>query len=383
VLALRTAAKAGTKFDVMVSDCQMPEVDGFMLARRVRRERRLAKMPIVMLTSVGQSDEGTRRQRKDVDALLTKPVKHSDLLEAFGRLFGVATRDGRTEPTAGHIGSRPVRRLHVLVAEDNPVNRKLVTTLLRKRGHTVKAVENGREAVAAIKDHADAPFEVVLMDLQMPEMGGLEATRAIRDQESQGARRLPLIALTAHAMQGDRARCLEAGMDGYLSKPIDVDELIATVERFGAGDATARAPIGEHEASKAIFDEAAALSYTGGDRRLLKEVVQLFRADYPSSLRKINRALERRDSEALRLAAHRLKGSIATVGAPAARRVAAELEETGRARDFDRAARAYAKLREEIERLERSLAAASLSSNRSRRTRAGRARHSSRKRARS
>jgi PAS domain S-box-containing protein len=378
--ALKAAARAGARFDVMISDCQMPEVDGFMLARRVRRERRLAKMPIVMLTSVGQSDDRTRRHRNDVDAVLTKPIKHSDLLEALGRIFGVATRHGLMEPTVERIGSRPVRRLRVLVAEDNPVNRKLVTTLLRKRGHTVKAVENGREAVAAAASKTGEPFEVVLMDLQMPEMGGLEAARVIREQEGPGARRLPLIALTAHAMPGDRARCLEAGMDGYLSKPIDVDELIATVERFGAGDAAAPAPVIEPEANEAIFDERAALSYTGGDRRLLKEVVQLFRADYPSSLRKIQRALQGRDPEALRLAAHRLKGSIATVGAPAARQVAAELEETGRSQDFERARDAYAKLRQEIERLEHAFAGARLTSHRSRRATAGRTRQPSRKR---
>ena len=379
--ALKTAANTATPFDVMISDFQMPEVDGFMLARRVRRERLLSKMPIVMLTSVGQLDDRTRRQRTDVDALLTKPVKHSDLLEALGQLFGVATRHGRMEPTAERIGSRPARRLRVLVAEDNPVNRKLVTTLLRKRGHTVKAVENGRAAIAAVTSDGAAPFDVVLMDLQMPEMGGLEAARVIRDQEGQAARRLPLIALTAHAMQGDRARCLEAGMDGYLSKPIDVDELIATVERFGTGDATVPVTLITQEGNEAIFDERAALSYTGGDRRLLKEVVQLFRADYPSSLRTIDRALEARDPEALRLAAHRLKGSIATVGAAAARQVAAELEETGRSRDFERAALACAKLRHEIERLESAFAGARLTSHPSRRATAGRRRHSSRKRA--
>jgi PAS domain S-box-containing protein len=381
VSALDTAASAGAGFDVMITDCQMPDVDGFMLARRVRRERRFAQMPIVMLTSVGQSDDLARRHRNDVDALLTKPVKHSDLLEALGRLFGVATKDGRTEPTADRIGSRPARRLRVLVAEDNPVNRKLVTTLLKKRGHAVKAVENGREAVTAVASHSGAPFDVVLMDLQMPEMGGLEAAREIRNQEIHGAGRLPLVALTAHAMQGDRARCLEAGMDGYLSKPIDVDELIAAVERYGGGDSAGPLPVVGQEPNDAIFDETAALSYTGGDRRLLKEVVHLFRADYPSSLRKIERALQGRDPEALRLAAHRLKGSIATVGAPAARQVAAELEETARAQDFDRARTAYAKLRDEIERLERAFAGARLISQRSRRATAGRTRHSSRKRA--
>jgi HPt (histidine-containing phosphotransfer) domain-containing protein len=170
-------------------------------------------------------------------------------------------------------------------------------------------------------------------------------------------------------------------MDGYLSKPIDVDELIATVERYGAGDATASPSVIGQEPNDAIFDETAALSYTGGDRRLLKEVIQLFRADYPASLRKIDRALKGRDPEALRLTAHRLKGSIATVGAPAARRVAAELEETARAQDFERARHVYAKLRHEIERLESTFAGARLISHRSRPARTGRARHPSRKRA--
>jgi two-component system, sensor histidine kinase and response regulator len=179
-------------------------------------------------------------------------------------------------------------------------------------------------------------------------------------------------------MQGDRDRCLEAGLDGYISKPIDVDELIATVERYAAGDATASSAVIEQPANDTIFDESAALSYTGCNRRLLKEVVQLFRADYPSSLRKIDRALRGRDPEALRLAAHRLKGAIATVGAPAARQAAAELEDTARFQDFERARHAYAKLRQEIERLENALAGASLTSHRSRDATAGRRRHSPR-----
>jgi PAS domain S-box-containing protein len=364
VSALAAAAAARAPFDVLITDCQMPEVDGFMLARRVRKQRPLAKMPIVMLTSVGQSDALMRRYRKDVDALLTKPIKHSDLLEALGRLFGVATRHGRTEPAVERIGPRPARPLRVLVAEDNPVNRKLVTALLKKRGHTVKAVENGQLAVTAVGAGGDAPFDVVLMDLQMPEMGGLEATRAIRERENHEAPRLPVIALTAHAMPGDRERCLEAGMDGYLSKPIDVDDLIATVERFGGGgdgSADAPSPVPETETNVATFDERAALGYAGGDRALLTEVVTLFRADYPSSLRKIDRALDRRDPEALRLAAHGLKGAIATVGAAAGRQLAVHLEEAARARDFDAARRTSVELRHELARLEAAFAAARLS----------------------
>lgn len=363
--ALQTLKNSATEdpgFDVLITDCQMPDVDGFMLARRVRAQRRFAKLPIVMLTSVGQSDELMRRHRHDIDVFLTKPIKHSDLLEALARLFGVVTRDGRTEPRLERIGPRPQRPLHVLLAEDNPVNRKLVTTLLKKRGHSVKAVENGRLALDALKPGAATRFDVVLMDLQMPEMGGLEAARVIRGRED-GGRRLPLIALTAHAMQGDRERCLEAGMDDYLSKPIDVDELIATVERHAegrTGPAPTAAPI-EPPAPLAVFDERAALGYTGGDRRLLTEVVKLFRADCAPSLRRIERAIARRDSEALRMAAHRLKGAIATVGAPASRQVAADLEDMARMRNFEKATRTYSKLRQELERLDKSFVKAGLS----------------------
>ncbi len=253
----------------------------------------------------------------------------------------------------------PARTLNVLVAEDNPVNRKLVTTLLRKRGHKVKAVENGREAVAAIAAKGQ-PYDLVLMDLQMPVMGGFEAAQAVREQEAGDTRRLPLVALTAHAMQGDRERCLAAGMDGYLSKPIDVDELIATVESFAGRTAPEQPRPAAQPAASEVFDERAALAYAGGDRRLLAEVIKLFRSDYPSSLREIDRAFRRRDSEALRMAAHRLKGAVATVGSPAGRQAAAELEHSAREGDFTEGERAYAKLRNEIERLDEAFAAAGL-----------------------
>ena len=367
VSSLRAASEARDPFDVMISDGQMPDVDGFMLARRVRRDRRLARMPIVMLNSVGQSDDLMRRHKNDIDAFLTKPIKHSDLLEALARIFGVSTRGGRTKPTAGRIGAMPSRTLNVLVAEDNPVNRKLVMTLLRKRGHRVKAVENGREAVEAINSKG-GPYDLVLMDLQMPEMGGFEAAQAIREQEAGTARRLPLVALTAHAMQGDRERCLEVGMDGYLAKPIDVDELISTVESFGARSeeaATAAQPV-----TNEVFDERAALAYAGGDRRLLAEVIKLFRSDYPSSLRQIDRAFRRHDSEALRMAAHRLKGAVATVGAAAGRQAAAELEQKARAGDFPGAELACARLRAEIGKLNEAFAAAGLGPRSPRRSQA-------------
>jgi PAS domain S-box-containing protein len=356
---LRETAPTGNRFHVVLSDCQMPNVDGFNLARQIKHDQVLRRIPVVLLTSVGRTGDPERCRRIGIDAYLTKPVKHSDLLDTLASLVGVSTRRERARPAARRATRAPRRPLRILVAEDNPVNRKLVTTLLRKRGHTVKAVENGREAVASTERGGPRGFDVVVMDLEMPEMGGLEATQAIRAREGPTARRLPIVALTAHAMQGDRARCLEAGMDSYLSKPIDVDELIATVEGFDSGsDATPASPDGPPAATTPVFDEQAALGCTGGDRRLLASVVALFRSDRTSALRRIERAVEGRNGEALRTAAHALKGSIATLGAPAGRAAAAALEEMGRAHEFDGADRALGRLRDEIVRLDRALAAA-------------------------
>ena len=227
----------------MIADGQMPDVDGFTLARWIKQDRRLRDIPIVMLTSMGADATG-RNRRLGVEAFLTKPVKHSDLFDAIVTHFrGGRARDRRTAATPKPISltGRAAKPLRILVAEDNAANRKLVTALLQKRGHAVKAVENGRLAVAELDGRAGDRFDVVVMDLQMPEMGGLEATTAIRAHEAPSGRRLPIVALTAHAMQGDRERCLAAGMDGYLSKPIDVDELYTTVESFGRVSAGAPA----------------------------------------------------------------------------------------------------------------------------------------------
>ncbi|MGH9384776.1 MAG: response regulator [Vicinamibacterales bacterium] len=361
---LRQAVKDGQRFDVVISDGQMPDVDGFMLARRIREDKRLAKTRIVMLTSMASGGDVGRCQRLGVNGYLTKPVNHSDLLDALASLFGVASRVSTPSAKAA-----PRRQLRVLVAEDNPVNRKLVTKILQKRGHKVKAVENGRAAVESITRPAGKVFDTILMDLQMPELGGLEATQAIRDHEKVTGAHVPIVALTARAMQGDRERCLAAGMDGYVSKPIDADELIITVERFGDTGAKARpdaslAHVDKRPATGAgdpLFNEAAALAYTGGSRRLLKEVIAVFRSTRGASLRRIGAAIRRRDGEALREAAHAIKGPIATVGSTIGREVAAELELMGRFRRFEQSSAAYQRLSDHLRQLEKAFAAAGLS----------------------
>jgi CheY-like chemotaxis protein/HPt (histidine-containing phosphotransfer) domain-containing protein len=335
----------------------MPDVDGFMLTRWIRQERPLARTRIVMLTSIGHGEGAVRGAKAGVDAYLSKPVKHSDLLDALCSVIGASTRyapeKGAAKP---EVGRRPRRALKILVAEDNPVNRKLAITLLKKRRHKVTGVENGRLAVEAIRQQ-NGRFDVVLMDLQMPEMGGIEATAAIRASEAGTNRHLPIIALTAHAMQGDRDRCLAAGMDDYLSKPIDVTRLISTVERL-ADTAGADTPVAPSPETPAIFDEQAALACVGGDRGLLAQVVATFRTSWVDYQKRIEAALDGTDAEALRMSAHALKGAIATLGSVAGREAAIRLEQLAREGDFDAARSAYSSLRSCITRLDSALVTA-------------------------
>jgi CheY-like chemotaxis protein/HPt (histidine-containing phosphotransfer) domain-containing protein len=314
-----------------------------------------------MLTSMGRAEDVAQCQRMGLDAYLTKPVKHSDLLDTLVTLFGASTR--RAPVARGRAVSRPPRRLHILVAEDNAVNRQLVLTLLGKRGHVVHGVEDGQEAV---EQAAAVQFDAIVMDLQMPRMSGLEATAAIRAHERVTGRHVPIVALTAHAMRGDRERCLAAGMDGYLTKPIDVDDLVATVEQYGAasppsaGRATARRPVGPPRLAVVDFNEQAALSHTG-DRDVLAQMVAIFRKDGPLLVRRIMRAVARRDGEALRQHAHTLKGTAATLGGETVRETAAALEAAGRAGRLTGTSRHVTKLAGQMKRLLAAFAAAGLS----------------------
>ena len=360
--ALRRGVADKRRFDVVVSDCHMPDVDGFMLARRIQREPRLRRTPIVMLTSAGRPEEVTRCRRLGLAAYLVKPVKQSDLLDTFVTLFGASARRPR-RPGSAKPPPRSRRALRVLVAEDNLVNRKLVTTLLQKRGHDVTAVENGRAAVQAIDQAGPQGFDLVLMDVQMPEMSGFEATQAIRDRERTTRRHVPIVALTAHAMQGDRERCLAAGMDGYMSKPVDGGELIATVERMAhdpGGRARPAKKKGDAAPPDVVFDERAALAHTAGDRRLLVEMIALFRADAPLYVRRIGKALKQRDGEALQMAAHGFKSALATVGSERGRELAADLEQIGRERRFADGAGKYGRLRDHLRLVEQAFVAKGL-----------------------
>jgi len=227
---LLAAYSSGQSYDLIISDLLMPRMDGFSFVRQVREKPELSAATIMMLTSAGRRGDAARCEELDISAYLMKPIRQAELREAIIRTLGTHEQKGAhaliTRYSLSETGET-VSSLRILVAEDNPVNQKLAARLLEKRGHSVSVVANGHQALDAL-DHGD--YDLVLMDMQMPEMDGFEATGEVRRREKRTGRHMPVIALTAHAMKGDRERCIEAGMDGYLSKPIraqDLDEVLA------------------------------------------------------------------------------------------------------------------------------------------------------------
>jgi two-component system, sensor histidine kinase and response regulator len=215
-------------YALILTDVHMPTMDGFTLGERIRQISGLAAATIMMLTSGGHRDDAARCQELGIAVYLLKPVRQSELREAIGRVRGTATWEipliTRFSLNDSGTAMTPLR---ILLAEDNAVNQRLLTLLLEKRRHQVIVAGNGREALAAMEK---GTFDLVLMDVQMPEMDGLEATAAIRAGEAHGSEHQMVIALTAHAMKGDRERCVAAGMDSYLGKPIRPQELDAMLE---------------------------------------------------------------------------------------------------------------------------------------------------------
>jgi len=227
--ALVQASERGEPFALVLLDANMPEMDGFEVARRIGTTPNIGGATIMMLSSSGQYDESTKCREVGISTHLTKPVDQRELLSAIGRVLSREPGQRAARPTSMLPTDVPARRLHILLAEDNAVNQRLAASLLERRGHKVTIAANGREAIDALDKQ---PFDVVLMDVQMPEMGGFEATAAIRALETErSARRLPIIAMTAHAMKGDRERCLAGGMDDYVSKPINPAILFDTIDR--------------------------------------------------------------------------------------------------------------------------------------------------------
>jgi CheY-like chemotaxis protein len=328
----------------------MPGMDGFETAKRILAEKSISRTPILMLTSADGPGDAARSRELGVAAYLVKPVKPTELNLALATALPISEAPVVFTTSVVDTPLPTGLRLRILVAEDNPVNQRVAIRLLEKGGHKVTVANHGLEALAAL---ASADFDLILMDVQMPEMDGLEATRAIRAREAGTDRHIPIVAMTAHAMKGDRERCLAAGMDDYLAKPVQRSELDRVLAWASGSPALSPAPSAIAEV--AAFDRNAAIERLGGDEALFREVASLFLSDAPQQLDEIRRAATTRDAATLRRAAHSLKGAAAYVGGTSAAAAAHRLELLGAENDLRTAPELLQTLDREIARLTTAL----------------------------
>ncbi len=324
------ARDAGQPFRLLLSDCNMPDMDGFSTVEQVRA---LSPDTVsVMLTSGGRRGDSARCRQIGIVAYLMKPVKQSDLFDAIiSVVAGEGDAEAERDLITRHSLRERARSLNLLLVEDNPVNRKLAVALLEKHGHRVVTAADGQESLVRL---ARERFDAVLMDIQMPVMDGLEATRRIRAGQSAVLDpQVPIVAMTAHAMQGDRETCLAAGMTDYISKPIRAEELLRTLRHLAGNGVEERAGRGEEENAAPGQQQAfraALLERVDGDEALLRELVDLFLQTYPDLLRRLRADCENGDADDLARQAHTLKGMLGNFGTGPAFTLALELEQAGR-----------------------------------------------------
>ncbi|VTR98761.1 multi-sensor hybrid histidine kinase : Histidine kinase OS=Singulisphaera acidiphila (strain ATCC BAA-1392 / DSM 18658 / VKM B-2454 / MOB10) GN=Sinac_7402 PE=4 SV=1: PAS_3: HisKA: HATPase_c: Response_reg: Response_reg: Hpt [Gemmata massiliana] len=393
---LRWAVANGTPFPLLLLDGMMPGMDGFTVAERIGRDPALAGTVVLMLTSADRQGDAARCRNLGVSSYLVKPVKPAELNRAIAAAMrgagapGVSGHDTKPVPKMAPARAPEGYSLRVLVAEDNPVNQRVISRLLDKFGHRVTLAADGRQALialygagAVVESRGDgdrpitgllpqnsdsdwaAPFDVIFMDVQMPEMDGFEATGAIRAREVGTGRRMPIVAMTAHAMKGDRERCLAAGMDEYVSKPVQRTELLRVLDwaisLAPVAAVPAPAPVLVTESTPPprglppAFDRAAALERLGGDEELFTEVAELFCADSQKFLDELQNAVTRGDAATVQRAAHGLKGASGYVGGTGTAEAAAVLEKIGASGDLAAAPGALTALSHEVVRLAAAL----------------------------
>ena len=347
--AMEAAASADAAYRLVIIDAGMPGMDGFQLAEQVMRNPRLVGATILMLSPGLRSGDINRCRELGVSAYVIKPIRRLELMNVIVRVL--KSKESFTAPgqELELLEKERHGRLHILAAEDNRVNQRLLVRLLEKEGHSVTLVEDGEAAVAASEE---TDFDVILMDVQMPVMDGLEATRVIRRREQETGKHVPIIALTAHAMKGDRERCLEAGMDAYVAKPVQKQELLHMIYQHGAHSpvdrvATEPAIIGD----PGVLDIARALERNGGDEQIVAELCELFLHDANSLSSALLRAIETSDKDSAARAAHRLKMSAGTICANRAYYAADTLEQQAEFGDHTAIAAAAAVLQREVDAL--------------------------------
>src|SRR6266571_4401940 len=345
---MERAKQAGTPFRLVLLDDTLPAADSYELAAHIREG--LGVEAVIMLGSALRREEIGDRFEAGVFSFLTKPVKESELLDAVRSVFDVsARRQARSAPAPSAPARRIERELDILLVEDNPINRRLAQHVLEKQGHRILAVDNGAAALEMLERRH---FDLVLMDVQMPRMDGIETTAAIRNREKTTGEHIPIVALTAHAMVGDRERCLQAGMDGYLIKPIQPAMLLEAVERLQSVSA-GRSQSGR--ADKVVLDRAALLDRVDGDMQLLGEVTGLFLQSCGELMASAREAMASGNTGGFAHDMHTLRGMLRSLSADAAQEAAGKLEELDLKKEREKADATYALLEQEVQALKAEL----------------------------
>jgi PAS domain S-box-containing protein len=390
---LRQAVRAGNPYDIVLLDMQMPGMDGEQTAQAIRSDPSLKQAKIIILTSMGKRGDAARLEALGCSAYLLKPVKQQMLREA---LITVLSQDEQGEShlvTRHQLTEQKRHNLRILLAEDNAINQKLAVTLLQKAGYSVDAVENGLHAVEKAKSDV---YNAILMDVQMSEMDGFEATGLIREWERETGQHTPIIAMTAHALRGDRERCIEAGMDDYLSKPLEPKVFFSMLERWTQGDKkpvalfgsqTLTASANEYETlQNSLFeddglfgeetrpsspqeavqvsyqlidfsnispmDPESALVHFDGDKKFMREMCATFIENLPERLAEIQGALNKNSASTVGRLAHNLKGTCLNFSTEPLATISAELEAMGKREDLQFAPFVVEQMQSEIRRLQ-------------------------------
>jgi signal transduction histidine kinase/CheY-like chemotaxis protein len=361
---LRSARKAGQPFDMAVLDREMPGMDGKELATWIKSDLSLRRTRLILINVLGRTDKPGSLARAGLDAWITKPVNARKLRTSMLHVIEDAQEDDRdflarkSEPDRVEDKLPEGARTRALLVEDNIVNQKVASLLLRKCGCEVSLARDGREAVEAV---AAGRFEIVFMDCQMPVMCGFDATQMIRQLEDPERRDVPIVAMTANAMTGDREKCLEAGMNDYLSKPAQKEDLEKMLSKWvlNPRKGQAKEAVMSDSPRKNILDRdvIASLRQLSGDDEpdLFAELVQLFLEDTPARLEELNKALDAQDPESMERAAHALKSSAANLGAMGLSRLFREIESAGREQDIERATPLIKESGQEYERVQSAL----------------------------
>ena len=369
---LREAVESEDPYDLAIVDCQMPEMDGLQLAQKIRADALTSSMRLILMTSLGRREDEVARQKAKIEAFINKPVKQSELFACLSAVVGgtqsatgqlrqdAIKKSSTTKSTASALlNNKSPKQARILVAEDNPVNRQVATLQLQSLGYTVDTVANGRQALEVLSAR---DYDAVLMDCQMPEMDGYETTAEVRRREG-NRRHTPIIALTANALEGDQEKCLAAGMDDYLSKPIKPEALEAILEKWADHQTVSQKPLAAEAVQAKTLPNALDVSVLAKLRKALGSksndfmvnLIDLFITDAQPRIEALRQAIDKNDAAALRQVAHALKGSCANLGAKRMSGLCEILEEKGLANSLEGASTFAEHLEEEFALVKQAL----------------------------